>query len=266
MKYVLLLCLLLTGCQTYKMAVHPYEAQDKPVLQESPLVKQLRALPPLDAPQMTIAVYKFSDLTGQRKTSNNLALFSSAVTQGAESYLVESLQAANNGGYFKVLERTGLDDIVKERQMLRQAKEDFENTKSPGTLPLLFAGVLVEGGIIGYDSDIITGGIGANVLNIGAQEQYSKDVVTVTLRLVSVNTSEVLLSVTTTKTVFSVNINGNLMSWYSNGTKYSEGELGFANNESGNVAVRAAIDQAVIELIHKGEKQGLWKFKGNSKN
>jgi len=124
--------------------------------------------------------------------------------------------------------------------------------------------VLVEGGIIGYDSDIITGGIGANVLNIGAQEQYSKDVVTVTLRLVSVNTSEVLLSVTTTKTVFSVNVNGNLMSWYSNGTKYSEGELGFANNESGNVAVRAAIDQAVIELIHKGEKQGLWHFKNNN--
>ena len=261
MKYVLLLCLLLTGCQTYKLARHPYDMQDAPVVQESPLSKQLKILPALDAPQMTVAVYKLEDKTGQRKTSNNLALFSSAVTQGAESYLVESLQLAGNGCYFKVLERTGLDDIVKERQMYRQSREEFENTKSPGMLPLLFAGVLVEGGIIGWDSDVITGGVGANVLNIGAQQQYSKDVVTVSLRLVSVSTSEVLLSVTTTKTVFSVNVNGNLMSWYSNGTKYSEGEFGFANNESGNVAVRAAIDQAVIELIHKGEKQGLWKFK-----
>jgi len=261
MKYALLLCLLLTGCQTYKMAVHPYEAQDKPVLQESPLVKQLRALPPLDAPQMTIAVYKFSDLTGQRKTSNNLALFSSAVTQGAESYLVESLQAANNGGYFKVLERTGLDDIVKERQMYRQSREEFENTKSPGMLPLLFAGVLVEGGIIGWDSDVITGGVGANVLNIGAQQQYSKDVVTVSLRLVSVSTSEVLLSVTVTKTILSASVNGNLTAFYSQGTKYGEGEIGFANNESGNLALRAAIDAAVCELIYKGEKQGLWRFK-----
>jgi curli production assembly/transport component CsgG len=261
MKYFLLLCLLLTGCQTYKLARHPYNIQDTPILQESPLAKQLKSLPPLNAPQMTVAVYSFQDKTGQRKNSNNLALFSSAVSQGAESYLVESLQLAGNGTYFKVLERTGLDDIIKERQMVRQAKEDFENTKSPGTLPLLFAGVLIEGGITGYDSDVETGGYGANVLSIGAQDQYSKDIVTVCLRLVSVNTSEVLLSVTTTKTIFTASVSGNLMSFYSDGTKYSEAELGFANNESGNIALRAAIDEALIQLIYKGQKQGLWSFK-----
>jgi curli production assembly/transport component CsgG len=106
-----------------------------------------------------------------------------------------------------------------------------------------------------------TGGVGANILSIGAQQQYSKDVITVSLRLVSVNTSEVLLSVTVTKTILSASVNGNLTAFYSLGTKYGEGEIGFANNESGNLALRAAIDAAVCELIYKGERQGLWKFK-----
>jgi curli production assembly/transport component CsgG len=188
-------------------------------------------------------------------------LFSSAVTQGAESWLIDSLQQAGNGKWFKVLERAGLDDIVKERQMYKQAREDFENTKNPGMLPMLFAGVIAEGGIIGYDSDTNTGGFGANVLSIGAQQQYRKDTITISLRLVSTNTSEVILSVATTKTVFSTSVSGNLMSFYSNGTKYTESELGLAANEPVTLAIRAAIDSAVIELVKQGEEKGLWKFK-----
>jgi len=264
MKYILLLCLLLTGCQTYRVNHNPYKMQEAPTVQESPLSKQLRALPPPDAPQLTVAVYSFADKTGQRKTATNLALFSSSVTQGAESWLIDSLQQAGKGTWFKVLERSGLDDIVKERQMYRQAREDFENTKTPGMLPMLFAGVIAEGGIIGYDSDTETGGFGANVLSIGAQQQYSKDVITVSLRLVSTNTSEVLLSVATTKTVYSASLNGNLMAFYSNGTKYTEAEAGVAANEPVTLAVRAAIDAAVIELIKEGEAKGFWKFKQDS--
>jgi curli production assembly/transport component CsgG len=261
MRYILLLFLLLTGCQTYKVVHNPYKIQEQPTVQETPLAKQLKALPEPTTPRLTVAVYQFSDKTGQRKTSQTMALFSSAVSQGAESYLIESLQIAANGAWFKVLERAGLDDLVKERQMYKQAREEFENTKNPGLHPMLFAGVVVEGGITGWDSDLETGGVGANILSIGAQQQYSKDVITVSLRLVSVNTSEVLLSVTVTKTILSASVNGNLTAFYSLGTKYGEGEIGFANNESGNLALRAAIDAAVCELIYKGERQGLWKFK-----
>lgn len=32
-------------------------------------------------------------------------------------------------------------------------------------------------------------------------------------------------------------------------------------NEPGNYALRSAIETAVVELINKGERQGLWKFK-----
>ena len=129
---------------------------------------------------------------------------------------------------------------------------------------MLFAGVIAEGGIIGYDSDTNTGGFGANVLSIGAQQQYRKDTITVSLRLVSTNTSEVILSVATTKTVFSTSVSGNLMSFYSNGTKYTESEVGLAANEPVTLAVRAAIDSAVIELVKQGEEKGLWKFKNST--
>jgi curli production assembly/transport component CsgG len=261
MRYILLLFLLLTGCQTFKVVHEPHKIVELPEIAVSPLSKQLKALPLPASSQLTVAVYQFSDKTGQRKTSDSMALFSSAVTQGAESWLIDSLQQAGNGKWFKVLERSGLDDIVKERQMYKQAREDFENTKNPGMLPMLFAGVIAEGGIIGYDSDTNTGGFGANVLSIGAQQQYRKDTITVSLRLVSTNTSEVILSVATTKTVFSTSVSGNLMSFYSNGTKYTESELGLAANEPVTLAVRAAIDSAVIELVKQGEEKGLWKYK-----
>ena len=51
------------------------------------------------------------------------------------------------------------------------------------------------------------------------------------------------------------------MSFYSNGTKYTESELGLAANEPVTLAVRAAIDSAVIELVKQGEEKGLWKYK-----
>ena len=71
---------------------------------------------------------------------------------------------------------------------------------------MLFAGILAEGGIIGYDTNILTGGAGASVLGITGNTQYRKDVVTVSLRFVSVQTGEVLLSVANTKTITSVEV------------------------------------------------------------
>lgn len=262
MRYlIILLAIFLTGCSTTKVNVSN-KITEQPYVQEGPLAKQLRGLPELDGPPMTVAVYKFEDKTGQRKTSQTIALFSSAVTQGAESWLIDSFQQASNGKWFIVLERAGLDDLIKERQMYRQAREDFENLKSPGPLkPMIFAGVIAEGGIIGYDTDVKTGGYGANVLGIGANVQYSTDVITTSLRLVSTNTGEVLISVAVTKTVYSATVSGNTMIFFSNGTKYGEGELGVGGNEPVTLALRAAIDESVIELIKQGEKKGYWKFK-----
>lgn len=258
------LALSLTGCATTR-SISGSKIVEAPAVQVSPMASQLKSLPEIDGQTMTVAVYGFQDRTGQRKSTDNIALFSSAVTQGAESWLIESLQLAGNGKWFKVLERASLDNLIKERQMYRQAREEFDPRGPGGLKPMLFAGVLAEGGVIAYDTNIMTGGYGASVMGIGANTQYRKDVITVSLRLVSTNTGEVILSVATTKTVFSAVISGNALAFVSEGTKYGEIEAGLAGNEPVNLALRAAIDAAVIEIIKQGEQKGYWKFKVDGK-
>ena len=250
--------LLLTGCGSIPSKPTIIES---PKSQRSPLELQLLNLPVVDAPEMTIAVYGFADKTGQRKTADAYATFSSAVTQGAESWLIDALRSAGAGKWFKVLERVSLDNIIKERQLISQTRETFQGKDAERLTPMLFAGVLAEGGIIGYDTNILTGGAGASVLGITGNTQYRKDVVTVSLRFVSVQTGEVLVSVAVTKTITSVALNGNLYKFYEHGTLPIEAEIGLTANEPNTIAVRSAIDQAVIDIIHEGVKVGLWKFK-----
>jgi curli production assembly/transport component CsgG len=226
----------------------------------SPLAKQLLELPPIDGPRMTIAVYGFADKTGQRKTADAYATFSSAVTQGAESWLIDALRLAGNGSWFQVLERASLDDIIKERQLISQTRETFLGKDAERLTPMLFAGVIAQGGIIGYDSNILTGGAGASLLGISANTQYRKDVVTVSLRFVSVHTGEILLSTAVTKTISSVAVSGNLFKFYEHGTLSIESELGLTANEPNTIAVRSAIEKDVIDIIYQGEKMNIWKF------
>jgi len=233
---------------------------EAPRAQVSPLAKQLESLPALDGQRMTIAVYGFADKTGQRKTVDAYATFSSAVTQGAESWLIDGLRAAGKGRWFQVLERASLDNIIKERQLISQTRDTFIGKNAEKLSPMLFAGIIAEGGIIGYDTNILTGGAGASALGISASTQYRKDVVTISLRLISVQTGEVLLSVAVTKTITSVAVSGNLFRFYDHGTTPIESELGITANEPNGIAVRSAIDQAVIEIVKLGEAEGLWKF------
>jgi len=246
-----------SGCAS--MATKP-GILEAPRAQVSPMSKQLEDLPALDGQRMTIAVYGFADKTGQRKTVDAYATFSSAVTQGAESWLIDGLRAAGKGRWFQVLERASLDNIIKERQLISQTRDTFIGKNAEKLSPMLFAGIIAEGGIIGYDTNILTGGAGASALGISANTQYRKDVVTISLRLISVQTGEVLLSVAVTKTITSVAVSGNLFRFYDHGTTPIESELGLTANEPNGIAVRSAIDKAVIEIVKLGEAEGLWKF------
>ena len=180
--------------------------------------------PELDGPKITVAVYDFKDMTGQRKPGTNLAHLSSAVTQGGEAYLIETLKDIGNSTWFTVLERQGIDYLIKERQIIRQTRE--VNKDKDRLQPLLFAGVLIHGSIIGYDSNLVSGGHGARLLGIGVNTQYIRDTVTVGLRLISVSTGEVLLTSTTTKTILSVKTQGDIFRWIETGTVPVEAELG----------------------------------------
>jgi curli production assembly/transport component CsgG len=267
---VLMTALLLTGCggTTAQKSLEVYAQPPEPRIQEAPLARELESLPEIDGKKITIAVYGFSDKTGQRKPADNIANLSSAVTQGAEVWVIKALSDAGKGSWFDVVERIGLDNLVKERQLIRNTREVYEKELPNGPTPLKpmkFAGLILEGGIIGYDSNVAVGGLGARYLGVGAQTEYRVDTVTVVMRIVSVSTGGVLLSVATEKTIASSRSGVDMFKFFDLGTKLVEAENGYSVNEPVNYAVRAAIEAGVVELIKEGERKGLWKFKSETK-
>jgi curli production assembly/transport component CsgG len=234
-----------------------WAAAEEPVKLE-PKQSLLAKLPRLDGPPMTVAVYGFRDLTGQMKPNDRLAVFSKAVTQGSEVFLIKSLQ--DSGNWFRVVERVGLDNLIKERQLIRNQREVYEGKDARPLKPLIVAGVVIEGGIIGYDSNIRSGGNGARFLGIGGSQQYRVDEVTVSLRLVSISSSEVLLTTAVSKTIYSTAHNVGVLRFVDAGTRALELESGTALNEPTTYAVRVAIEQAVYEMIVEGQRKGLWNF------
>tara|TARA_B100001559_G_C16452166_1_gene599811 strand:- start:664 stop:1446 length:783 start_codon:yes stop_codon:yes gene_type:complete len=233
------------------------ECREAPEIVQLPTYEQLLNFPP--AEQMPIvAVYNFKDLTGQRKRRDNLADFSTAVTQGATELLIDALKTAGKGRWFRVVERHGIDHLVRERQIVRSTRE--ENDTGKGIQPLLFAGIIFEGGIIGYDSNIESGGRGARTLGIGMQQSYRRDVVTVSLRGISTLTGEILLNVQTKKTILSVGGGFDVFKFVDMDTQLVEIEDGVADNESVTVATRAAIEAAVVGIIEQGDERGFWKI------
>jgi curli production assembly/transport component CsgG len=232
-------------------------AEEEPIKLQ-PRQNLLEKLPKLDGPPMTVAVYGFRDLTGQNKSNDRLALFSKAVTQGSEVFLIKSLQDSKN--WFRVVERVGLDNLIKERQLIRNQREVYEGKEAKPLKPLTVAGVILEGGIVGYDSNVRSGGNGARFLGIGGSQQYRVDEVTVSLRLISINSGEVLLSNAVSKTIYSTAHNVGVLRFVDAGTKALELENGAALNEPTTYAVRVAIEQAVYEMIIEGQQRGLWNF------
>lgn len=265
-KYVAVIAafFLLSGCAGKEIrSGKAFEPQvDAPeVIKTSKRFNELANIAPSDGPRIPIAVYKFTDMTGQRKPTQNYASFSSAVTQGGEVILIKALQDAGKGQWFMPVERVALENLVKERQLIRSQRELYEKDQAKPLTPLIVAGIMIDGGIVGYDSNLGSGGIGARFLGVGATQEYRKDEVTIILRLISINTGEILLSTGVTKTVFSTGVNANLFKFVDAGTKSVEFEAGNSINEPTTYAVRIAIEAAVTDMIKEGAKKKLWSFK-----
>ena len=254
----LLLSLLVLGTLSGCATVHMEAAKEEPVALK-PRENLSTIIPQLDGPPMTIAVYGFQDKTGQMKPNDKLAVFSKAVTQGAEVFLIKSLQDSKN--WFKVVERVGLDNLIKERQLIRNQREVYEGKDAKPLKPMTVAGIMIEGGIIGYDSNIRSGGNGARFLGIGGSQQYRVDEIVISLRLISVNSGEILITNAVSKTIYSTQHNVGVLRFVDAGTRALELENGQALNEPTTYAVRVAIEQAVYDMIIEGEKKGIWRFK-----
>jgi curli production assembly/transport component CsgG len=175
-------------------------------------------------------------------------------------FLIKALQDAGKGKWFRPVERVGLDNLIKERQLIRNQRETYEGKDAKPLSPMLISGVMIEGGIVGYDSNVTTGGVGAALLGIGLSSQYNMDVVTVVMRLISVHTGEVLVSSGATKTILSAGMGGTVTKFIDQGTMSLQLEAGATGNEPATYAVRLAVEAAVVDMIKQGATKGLWSY------
>ncbi|WOH68015.1 CsgG/HfaB family protein [Bradyrhizobium sp. BWA-3-5] len=219
----------------------------------------LDTLPP-PRQKLDVAVYNFPDLTGQNKSNDNFAEFSRAVTQGGSSILTDVLVKAGGGAWFDVAERADLQSLLQERQIIQNTRTALMGKNAQSLPPLRFAGVLLDGGVIGFDTNETTGGIGANYLGIGGNVSYRQDIVTVALRAVSVQTGRVLASVTTTKIIYSVNVGGHAFQ-FAAVDALLQADVGVTKNSPATLAVREGVQLAVYSLIFEGVKNNLWEFR-----
>jgi curli biogenesis system outer membrane secretion channel CsgG len=248
---IFLLTLLLVSC-----AGKP----DFDVRSQSVLYKELTEVKLLKGDPIIIAVYDFLDMTGQKKPGGNFASMSTAVTQGSYQLLIKALQDAGEGKWFRVVERASLPSLLQERKLIRSTRQQVNGEGAEPLPPLLFAGAYITGGIVGYDSDVKTGGFGARILGIQAHKQWRQDVVTIILRLVNVQTGEVVVSLTVEKTIISGETGSDIFKYLDTDTMLVEIEAGVARNEPVTFAVRKAIEKGVVELINEGAEKGLWEF------
>ncbi len=255
-SYSLLLCLLffLMSCDVY---MHPPVNQREARIgetkkQESSILKGI-----LPKKKIVVGVYKFRDQTGQYKSTENGSSWSTAVPQGTTSILVKSLEDSK---WFSPIERENVSNLLNERQIIRSTRKEYTGKDQTSIPPLLFAGVLLEGGIISYDSNIITGGAGLRYFGAGGSSQYRQDRITVYLRAVSTSNGKVLKTVYTSKTILSQSLSGSLFRYVSL-KRLLEVETGVTKNEPVQLAVKEAIDKAVESLIVEGIIDGLWETK-----
>ncbi|WP_424494832.1 CsgG/HfaB family protein [Salinimicrobium sp. GXAS 041] len=243
---------LLTSCGAYFN--QPIDVQEARIGESTDITQSLRNLP-LPAEPVVVGVYNFRDLTGQYKPSEVGSTFSTAVTQGATAILINALEDSR---WFTPIERENIGNLLNERNIIRSTRQEYQgNSNQPQVPPLLYAGILLEGGIVSYDTNIITGGMGARYFGVGGSTQYRQDRITIYLRAISTSSGKILKNVYVSKTILSQAVDVSLYKYVSF-QRLLEVETGFTRNEPVQLAVKEAIEKAVEGLIVEGLKDKLW--------
>ncbi|MEC4717885.1 CsgG/HfaB family protein [Noviherbaspirillum sp. CPCC 100848] len=253
---VIFMSVLMVGCTTMQP---PQEVNNKAVLSPpTPTTRDLLRLPEPKG-RVTAAVYTIRDQTGQYKAAPDSS-FSTAVTQGASGLLVKALK---DSGWFAPVEREGLQNLLTERKIVRALEVPGEKQAAPITLPpLASATVLIEGGIVAYETNVRTGGAGARYLGVGLSDRYRMDQVTVNLRSVDIRNGRILNSISTTKTIYSYEVSAGVFRFV-NFKELLELEAGITRNEPVQLCVREAIESAVVHLTVQGIKDRVWALKND---
>ena len=261
--FLIVFALILTGCGGYFN--QPVGPQNARIGEISPQTKRLESLPEPAEP-IIVGVYNFKDQTGQYKSIEAGSTFSTAITQGATTILIKALEDSK---WFRPIERENLSNLLNERNIIETTRQQYTdpNKETPKRLnPLLFAGILLEGGVVSYDTNLLTGGAGARYFGVGGSTQYRQDRITVYLRAISTSSGEILKTVYVSKTILSQAVDIGLFR-YVNFKRLLEAETGFTKNEPTQIAVQSAIEKAVEMLIIEGVQDKLWSTKeGAEKN
>lgn len=251
------LALILTGCGAYLN--QPYQPQDARIGELTSKTEVLRNFPE-PYQEVVVGVYNFKDQTGQYKAQEGGSTFSTAVSQGATTMLLKALEDSR---WFTPIERENLSNLLNERNIIRSTREEFSRrTNSPQSSlpPLLYAGILLEGGVVSYDTNIITGGAGMRYFGAGGSTKYRQDRLSIYLRAVSTSNGKVLKTVYVSKTILSQSLDASLFRYVSF-QRLLEAETGFTKNEPVQLAMKDAIEKAVEALIIEGIEEGLWTTK-----
>lgn len=260
-KNVLFLLLLfsLSSCTLFNLPT----GNEKSTLGEvTPSTAEIKKLPE-PKEKIVVGVYKFRDQTGQYKATENGSSWSTAIPQGTTAILLKALEDSR---WFTPIERENIGNLLNERQIIRSTRKEYtpnETNETQNIPPLLFAGIILEGGVISYDTNVMTGGIGARYFGLGAGAQYRQDRITVYLRAVSTSTGEILKTVYTSKTILSTSVNGNFFRFI-DVERLMESDIGITQNEPVQLAVTEAIEKAVHSLILEGVRDNIWAAKQNS--
>ncbi|MBL7471282.1 CsgG/HfaB family protein [Robertkochia sediminum] len=245
--------LLLSSCGTYfSQPLSQQQARTGEVTSHTSALANL----PLPKEPVVVGVYNFKDQTGQYKAVENGSTFSTAVSQGGTTMLVKALEDSR---WFTPIERENLSNLLNERNIIRSTRSEYSGQpqNKPNLPPLLFAGILLEGGVVSYDTNIVTGGLGARYFGVGGSTQYREDRLTIYLRAVSTSNGKILKTVYVSKTILSQAIDASLFR-YVNFQRLLEVETGITKNEPVQLAMKDAIEKAVESLIIEGIESGLW--------
>lgn len=257
---IAVLCFLLSSCGA--IFNQPLKVSKAVLGEDTPNTKVLRKLPEPKQP-VVVGVYNFRDQTGQYKLMQAGSSFSTAITQGATTILLKALEDSK---WFRIIERENLNNLLNERNIIRSTRQEYRkssNPNEPQLPPLLYAGVLLEGGIISYDSNIITGGLGARYFGIGGSTKYRQDRISIYLRAISTSSGEILKTVYVSKTILFQALDASLFR-YVNFQRLLEVETGVTKNEPIHMAVTEAIEKAVKSMIIEGVQDGLWLAKNDN--
>ena len=232
--------------------------KDRPITNVTVTTKSELTILPKPAQKVPVSVWQILDETGQfRRSAGGGTELSHAVTQGAHHMLIKAL---NDSGWFDVVERQGWPQLIQEIRIKEELRKRGVTTVKEDFTHLIVPQYMISGAITEFDDHPVSFGGGFGLRGGSASARASVSSVAVDLRITDVETGEVTDAVSIFKRIISHQTDFGIFRFI----RFNwllELEFGYTLNEPTDLAVREALEKAVVHLVVKGVKEGLPGFK-----